>query len=105
MARPGRRLEPSPFQSVARDFAFVVDAGVAAEALVRAIRGADKALIVAVDLFDVYAGKGVPDGKVSLAIAVTLQPAKATLTEAEIEAVAKKIVAAAEKAVGATLRA
>ncbi len=96
---------PSPFQSVARDFAFVVDAGVAAEALVRAIRGADKALIVAVDLFDVYAGKGVPDGKVSLAVAVTLQPAKATLTEAEIEAVAKKIVAAAEKTVGATLRA
>ena len=69
-------LALSPFQAVERDFAFVVDAGVAAEALVRAVRGADKALITAVDVFDVYAGKGVPDGKVSLAVAVTLQPAR-----------------------------
>ncbi len=101
-ARPA--LDPSPFQAVERDFAFVVDEGTAAEALLRAVRGADKALVADATVFDVYRGKGVPDGKVSLAVAVTLQPTAATLTEAEIEAVAGKIVAAAAKAVGATLR-
>jgi phenylalanyl-tRNA synthetase beta chain len=97
-------LDPSPFQAVSRDFAFIVDASVAAETLIRAVRGADRTLIADVAVFDVYQGKGVPEGKVSLALAVTLQPVKATLTDTEIETVAKKIVAAAEKAVGATLR-
>ncbi|MGE0650927.1 MAG: phenylalanine--tRNA ligase subunit beta [Alphaproteobacteria bacterium] len=101
-ARPA--LDLSPFQAVSRDFAFIVDASVAAEALIRAVRGADRTLIADVAVFDVYAGKGVPEGKVSLGLAVTLQPVKATLTDAEIETVAKKIVAAAEKSVGATLR-
>ena len=98
-------LNASPLQTVERDFAFIVDAGVTAEALLRAVKSADKALIVDASVFDVYQGKGVPEGKVSLAVSVTLQPVKATLTDAEIEAVAKKIVAAAEKATGAQLRA
>ncbi|MQA66526.1 MAG: phenylalanine--tRNA ligase subunit beta [Alphaproteobacteria bacterium] len=102
-ARPP--LDLSPFQPVSRDFAFIVDDSVAGEALIRAVRGADRTLIVDATVFDVYHGKGVPEGKVSIALAVTLQPVKATLTDAEIEAVAKKVVAAAEKAVGATLRA
>ena len=67
-------------------------------------KGADKALISKVDLFDVYAGKGIEAGKKSLAIAVTLQPTDRTLTDAEIEAVAAKIVAAVSKATGGTLR-
>jgi phenylalanyl-tRNA synthetase beta chain len=78
---------------------------VTAQALIRAIVGADKALIADARVFDVYAGKGVEEGKVSLAVTVALQPTKATLTDAEIEAVGKKIIAAAEKATGATLRA
>ncbi len=102
-ARPALSL--SPFQAVTRDFAFVVEASVEAGNLVRAVKGADKALIADVEIFDVYAGEGVGPGKVSLAVAVTLQPAAATLTDAEIEAVSAKIVAAAEKAVGAKLRA
>ena len=53
---------------------------------------------------DVYQGKGVPDGKKSLAIAVKLQPADRTLTDVEIDAVGQKIVAAVVKATGATLR-
>jgi phenylalanyl-tRNA synthetase beta chain len=101
-ARPA--LDLSPFQAVSRDFAFIVDAAVAVETLIRAVRGTDRALITDVTVFDVYQGKGVPEGKVSIALSVTLQPVKATLTDAEIEAVAKKIVAAAEKSVGATLR-
>ncbi len=98
------KLTLSPFQPVERDFAFLVDAAVEAEKLVRAARNADKALIAGARVFDVYAGKGVPDGKKSLAIAVTLQPMERTLTDAEIEAVSNKIVAAVAKATGATLR-
>ena len=101
-ARPALTL--SPFQPVERDFAFIVDADIDADRLVRAARNADKALIESVRVFDVYAGKGVPGGKKSLAMTVTLQPAERTLTDAEIEAVCSKIVAAAAKATGAVLR-
>ena len=99
-----RLLELSPFQPVSRDFAFLVDEDVPAEKLVRAARGADKALIAEVALFDVYQGKGVEAGKKSLAIAVTLQPREATLTDPEIEAVAEKVVAQVTAATGGILR-
>jgi phenylalanyl-tRNA synthetase beta chain len=101
-ARP--KLVLSPFQPVERDFAFLVDAEVEADKLVRAARNADKVLIAGVRVFDVYSGKGVPGGKKSLAVAVTLQPMERTLTDAEIEAVSNKIVAQVTKATGATLR-
>jgi len=94
----------SPFQPVRRDFAFLVDAEVPAEALLRAARGADKALIAEVSLFDRYAGDRLPPGKVSLAIEVVIQPRERTLTDAEIEAVSQKVVAAVAKATGAVLR-
>ncbi|MEY4707024.1 MAG: hypothetical protein RJB58_747 [Pseudomonadota bacterium] len=95
---------PSPFQAIERDFAFVVDAKLAAGEIVKAVKLADRALIDSVNVFDVYEGKGVPDGKKSVAVAVRIQPKDATLTEAEIEALAQKIVAATLK-IGATLRA
>jgi phenylalanyl-tRNA synthetase beta chain len=101
-ARP--LLKPSPFQPVTRDFAFLVADEVPAEKLIRAAKGADKALIREVALFDLYTGKGVPEGQKSLAIAVTLQAPDRTLTDAEIEAVAQKIVAQVVKATGGTLR-
>jgi phenylalanyl-tRNA synthetase beta chain len=101
-ARP--KLVLSPFQPVERDFAFLVDSDLEADKLVRAARNADRALIAGARVFDVYAGKGVPDGKKSLAIAVTLQPMERTLTDAEIEAVSNKIVAQVAKATGAVLR-
>ena len=98
-------LKLSSFQPLSRDFAFVVDAGVAAETLVRAAFGADKALIVDAFVFDVFAGAGLPAGKKSVAINVALQPTERTLTDAEIESVAAKIVAEVGRATGATLRA
>ena len=101
-ARP--KLVLSAFQPVERDFAFLVDAAVEAEKIVRAARNADKALIAGCRVFDLYAGKGVPEGKKSIAIAVTLQPVERTLTDAEIEAVSAKIVAQVAKATGAQLR-
>jgi len=97
-------LKPSPFQPVERDFAFVVDASVAAGAVLKAAKGADKTYITGVELFDVYEGEGVGAGKKSLAVSVRLQPVEATFTDAEIEAIAQRIVAAVTKATGATLR-
>ena len=102
-ARP--LLKASNFQPVERDFAFVVEAGVAAETLLRAVRNADKDLITDVGLFDAYEGPHVGEGKKSLAVSVMLQPKDATLTDEQIEGVAKKIVTAVEKACGGRLRA
>jgi phenylalanyl-tRNA synthetase beta chain len=103
-ARSRVPLRASPFPPVDRDFAFVVAEDIAAESLLTAVRNADKSLIREVALFDVYEGPGLGEGMKSLAVAVRLQAQDHTLTEAEIEAAAKKIVAAAAKATGATLR-
>ena len=80
-------LELSAFQPVSRDFAFIVDRGVKAGDIVRAAQGVDKKLITGVTVFDVYEGKGIDDGKKSIAIAVTIQPREKTLTDQEIDAV------------------
>ncbi|MBI1980465.1 MAG: phenylalanine--tRNA ligase subunit beta [Methylocystis sp.] len=98
------KLDISDLQPVSRDFAFIVDRASPAGDLVKAAQGADKTLIANVAVFDVYEGKGVPEGKKSVGLAVTLQPREKTLTDAEIDAVAQKIVAEAEKKCGATLR-
>jgi phenylalanyl-tRNA synthetase beta chain len=97
-------LELSAFQPVERDFAFVVPRSVAAADMVKAAAGVDRKLIAAVNVFDVYEGVGIDDDKKSVALAVTLQPREKTLTDAEIEAVAARIVAEVVKKTGATLR-
>jgi phenylalanyl-tRNA synthetase beta chain len=106
-ARRGRRVRPpfapSGLQPVRRDFAFLVPDDLAADALLRAVRSADKLLIADVALFDRFAGAGVPEGQLSLAVGVTLQPVERTLTDADIESVGSAIVAAAAK-LGARLR-
>ena len=99
--RPALAL--SPLMPLTRDFAFIVDAAKPSGDLVRALMGADKALIAGVQVFDVYAGAGVAEGCRSVAVEVRIQPREATLTDAEIEALSSRIIAAAEK-VGATLR-
>jgi phenylalanyl-tRNA synthetase beta chain len=102
-ARSAKRTRPAftppPLQAVTRDFAFVVAADLPAETLLRAVRGADKAAITHVALFDRFP----LDGTVSLAVTVTLQPVARSFTDVEIDAISAKIVAAAAKA-GATLR-
>ena len=97
-------LHLSPFQAVHRDFAFIVDDAVAAADVLRAARGADRDLIADAQLFDIYTGKGIDDGKKSLAVEVTLQPVEATLTDEQIDQVAQRIVAAVEKQTGGVLR-
>ena len=106
-AKPTRaksQLELSAFQPVERDFAFVVESKVKAADVVRAAQNVDKKLIVGVTVFDVYEGTGIEPGKKSVAIAVTLQPRDKTMTDAEIEALAAKIVAEVGKRTGGVLR-
>ena len=94
---------PPALQPVTRDFAFLVPTDLAAGDLVRAVRSADKAAIVDAGVFDVFDGQGVPEGRKSVAVEVTLQPGEKSFTDAEIKAVSDKIVAAAAK-LGAELR-
>jgi phenylalanyl-tRNA synthetase beta chain len=106
-ARPTRArplLDLSPFQPVERDFAFVVASTVKAADIVRAAQNVDKKLVSDVVVFDVYEGKGIDPGKKSIAIAVTIQPRDKTMTDAEIETLAGKIVAEVTKRTGAILR-
>jgi phenylalanyl-tRNA synthetase beta chain len=111
-AKAGRArqlLKLAALQPVERDFAFLVDSAVESEKLVRAIRGvakeiATQAAILSVGVFDVYEGKGLPEGRKSVALSVRLQPAERTLTDAEIDAIGQRMVAAAAKATGAALR-
>ncbi|MEE4154435.1 MAG: phenylalanine--tRNA ligase subunit beta [Erythrobacter sp.] len=100
-ARPG--FAPPALQAVTRDFAFLVPASLAAGDLVRAVQRSDKASIVAARVFDVFAGQGVPEGRKSIAVEVTLQPGEKSFTDADLKAVAEKIVAAAAQ-LGAELR-
>jgi len=105
-ARPA--LERTNLQAVERDFAFVVDARTEAEAIRKAVRGAEKALIDDIAVFDVFDGdnaaKQLGEGRKSVAVSVRLQPRDKTFTDEQIEAIGSKIVASVEKATGATLR-
>ena len=94
---------PPALQPVTRDFAFVAPKTLAADTLLRAVRGADKAAIVDVALFDIFTGAGLGEDEMSLAVAVTLQPGEKSFTDANLQAISARIVAAAEKA-GAKLR-
>ncbi len=98
-------LDLSPFQAVKRDFAFVVDKTVEAGAIVRAATGADRKLIAAVNVFDVFEGASLGEGKKSIAVEVVFQPTDKTLTDEDFEALTAKIVGNVAKTTGGTLRA
>lgn len=97
-------LEMSDFQTVDRDFAFIVDAKVASSDIVNAAKGADKKLIASVMVFDEFFGGSLDDNEKSIAITVHLQPTASTLTEKDIEAVTAKIVSKVIKSTGGRLR-
>lgn len=101
-ARPA--LDAPPLQPVERDFAFILDNGVPAAALVAAVRSADPALVTEVRVFDVFSGAGLPQGKTSLAVSVVMQPRERTLTEADLDGLQERVIAAVARATGGTLR-
>lgn len=94
---------PPALQAVTRDFAFLVPTELAASDLVRAVKGADKINIVDARVFDVFAGQGVPEGKKSVAVEVTLQPTEKSYKDADLKAISDAVVASAAKQ-GAELR-
>ncbi|HZM08130.1 MAG TPA: phenylalanine--tRNA ligase subunit beta, partial [Methylocella sp.] len=104
LTRTKPKLELPEFMPVQRDFAFLVDRPVNAADIVKAAMAGERSLVTEVGVFDVYEGKTIPEGKKSVAIYVTLQPREKTLTEAEIDAAAGKIVAEVVKKTGACLR-
>ena len=95
----------SPFQPVRRDFAFVVEKAVEAGAIIKAATSADRKLISGVNVFDIFEGASVGEGKKSVAIEVLIQPTDKTLTDEDFDALTKKIVGNVEKSTGGTLRA
>jgi phenylalanyl-tRNA synthetase beta chain len=101
-ARP--HFAPPALQAVTRDYAFLVPVALPAGDLLRAVRGADKANVVAARVFDDFRGQGVPEGQKSLAIEVTLQPVEKSYDEAALKAITDRIVAAGAK-LGGVLRA
>ena len=98
------RFSPSPFNPLERDFAFLVEEDTPAKTVLKLAQAADRLLIKAVRLFDVYQGEGVPEGKKSLAITVVLQPGEASFTDAQLDALSDKIIASVCKSTGAELR-
>lgn len=94
----------SKFPSNRRDIAVVVDQTIASGDIVDACRVAGGELLKEAKLFDVYVGKGVAEGKKSLAIALTLQSSERTLEEADIAAAVENIVKAVVEQFSATLR-
>ena len=97
-------LDMSPLQPVSRDFAFLVDANVKAADMTRAAIGADKNLISYAEIFDVYEGDKLEDGKKSVALTVTIQPKDKTLTDQDIEGLSQKIVENIVSRTGGALR-
>ena len=96
---------PNKLPSVERDFAFIVDTSVLASNLLKAVRNADKTYIQNVELFDIYAGKGLPENTLSMALRVTLQPTDATFSDDQLQSISQAIIASVQKNTGATLRA
>ena len=94
---------PPALQAVTRDFAFLVSSDLPANDLIRSVKGCDKENIVAVRLFDRFDGQGVPEGQLSLAVEVTLQPTDKSYSDDDLKAISDKVIAAAAK-LGAALR-
>ncbi len=97
-------LKLSPLQPLSRDFAFIVKEDVNADNMLRAAKSADKKLIIAAEIFDIYTGKGVEEGYKSLALNITIQPIDATLTEDQLEELMNNVIDAVANKCGGALR-
>ncbi len=100
-----KKLELSAFQPVDKDLAFVMDKDVRAVDVIAAARNADKAHITDVRVFDVYEGENLPEGKKSLALAITFQPLESTFSDSDIEVLMNKVIVEVGKKTNAVLRA
>ena len=94
----------SDYQKSERDFAFVVDKGINAHALIDAVSSVDKNLISNIKVFDVYEGDNIPENQKSIAISVTIQSSEKTLKDSDLENINKLIIETVEKKTGAKIR-
>ncbi len=92
------------FPGVERDLVFLFDKHTSSDAILNAVKSSAGKFLTNARVFDLYEGKGVPEGKVSLGIRFTLQDAKRTLTQEDSDAASASIIAAMEKRFGASLR-
>ena len=97
-------LKNSPFQSIYRDFAFVVNKGVNAQDLISAVSSVDQKLISNIKVFDVYEGDNIPENQKSIAISVTIQSFEKTLNDIDLEKINKLIIETVENKTGAKIR-
>ncbi len=94
----------SKYPSVRRDFALLLDNGTSFADIYSIAKQTEKQLLKEVNLFDVYEGKKLPEGKKSYAVSFTLQDEKKTLTDKQIDKIMNKLQDNFEKQLGATLR-
>lgn len=104
----GRKVRASDlakFPSVRRDLSLLVPAGITFSALASTVKNTGRNLVKSVNLFDVYAGKGLPEGTQSYAISIVLQDESKTLNDKQIDKTMQRILEAITAETGATLRA
>lgn len=99
-----KALKTQTLTALTRDLAFIVPHEIDAEKIVQAAKNTDKNLITDVSVFDLYEGANVGEGKKSVALQLTIQPAEKTMTDEEIESVCRRVVGAVAAATGAALR-
>ena len=103
-ANDNKQYHPLPkFPAVTRDLALICDDETPVLTLEKAIAGAAGKHLEKIELFDVYKGKQIADGKKSVAFSIRLRSADGTLTEEQVGSILKKTMQALEK-LGATLR-
>jgi len=102
---PAKSFKPLPaFPAIRRDVAMLVPEATTHDAVLQVVKHAKPANLEAVELFDVFRGKNVPDGQKSLAYAFTYRAADKTLTDAEVNAAHTKIVESFKSQLQATVR-
>ena len=105
MILPEPTFTPLPkYPAVTRDLSLLCDEATTIAELESCITAAGGKLLRRVDLFDIYRGKGVAEGKKSVAFSLVLRADDRTLTDADSEGVTSKVLAALETKLGATLR-
>jgi len=92
------------YPEVRRDLALLLDESVSFEKVYQIAKQTEKSLLKEINLFDVYQGKNLPEGKKSYAVSFTLQDTTKTLTDAQIDKTMSKLQGNFEKELGATLR-
>ena len=96
--------ELSKFPSVSRDLALLIDKNVEFAQIEQIARQTEKKLLKSVELFDVYEGKNLPEGKKSYAVNFILQDEQKTLNDKQIDAIMQKLIANLKKQLNAELR-